>query len=189
MAFADSDGFRLMCPYDEDALDPAVVHEARCSHPLVSHEHGAHASHDFRSSGLLAPFEAPLPPPPAPVEVHSFEIDTLHEVRQIVARAGQRAGLREDRVEDLVLAVNELAANSTLHGRGRGVLRVWRDQDTLVCEVRDRGHIHDPLAGRYKPDAAQSGGWGLWIVNQVCDLVQVRTGADGTVVRAIMRPG
>ncbi len=96
VAFADSDGFRLMCPYDEDALDPAVVHEARCSHPLVSHEHGAHASRDFRSSGLLAPFEAPLPPPPAPVEVHSFEIDTLHEVRQIVARAGQRAGLRED---------------------------------------------------------------------------------------------
>jgi anti-sigma regulatory factor (Ser/Thr protein kinase) len=82
-----------------------------------------------------------------------------------------------------------LAANSALHGRGRGVLRVWRDQDTLVCEVRDRGHIHDPLAGRHKPDTAQRGGWGLWIVNQVCDLVQVRTGADGTVVRVLMRLG
>jgi anti-sigma regulatory factor (Ser/Thr protein kinase) len=104
-----------------------------------------------------------------------------------VARAADRAGFVPQRTQDLVLAVNELAGNSTRHGSGRGVLRVWREDEMLVCEVRDRGRIADPLAGRQRPDHESEGGWGLWIVNQVCDLVQVRSGSDGTVVRAHMR--
>jgi anti-sigma regulatory factor (Ser/Thr protein kinase) len=122
-----------------------------------------------------------------PAEVLAFELGSLGEVRHLVARAGERARLPEERVGDLVLAVNELASNSTKHGSGRGVLRVWRDRDTLVCEVRDRGRIGDPLVGRQRLDLDRDAGWGLWIVNQVCDLVQVRTGSDGTVVRALMR--
>jgi len=39
------------------------------------------------------------------------------------------------------------------------------------------------LAGRVRPSVAQPNGRGLWLVNQLCDLVQLRTLADGTVVR------
>jgi anti-sigma regulatory factor (Ser/Thr protein kinase) len=59
---------------------------------------------------------------------------------------------------------------------------VWRDGDALVCEVRDRGQLGDPLAGR-RPTPEQPDGRGLWLVNQLCDLVQLRSSASGTVVR------
>jgi anti-sigma regulatory factor (Ser/Thr protein kinase) len=82
-----------------------------------------------------------------------------------------------------VLAVHEIAANSIRHGGGRGTLRVWRDGGSLVCEIRDRGHIRDPLVGRTRPLPNATGGRGLWIANQICDLVQIRSTAAGTVVR------
>jgi anti-sigma regulatory factor (Ser/Thr protein kinase) len=87
------------------------------------------------------------------------------------------------RVDDLVLAVNELASNSIYHGGGVGKLRIWRDGETLLCEVRDRGRITEPLVGRVKPAPEQWTGRGLWLVNQVCDLTQIRSDAAGSVVR------
>ena len=82
-----------------------------------------------------------------------------------------------------MLAVNEVATNSIRHGGGRGVLRIWHAAGALVCEVADSGRIADPLAGRQRPVSGQSGGHGLWLCNQICDLVQVRTFATGSVVR------
>jgi anti-sigma regulatory factor (Ser/Thr protein kinase) len=89
-------------------------------------------------------------------------------------------------IGDLVLAVNEVAANSIAHGGGSGTLRVWRDGGALVCEVSDRGHLDDPLADRRRPAPGQDGGRGLWLANQLCDLVQVRSFATGTTVRLHM---
>lgn len=79
----------------------------------------------------------------------------------------------------------ELATNSVRHAEGLGVLRTWDTPDTLVCEVRDDGRIRDPLVGRARPREGQADGVGLWLVNQVCDLVQVRS--SGSVVRLHMR--
>ena len=84
----------------------------------------------------------------AGAETLGFERATLAEVRRLVAEVSERAGLPPSRREDLVLAVNELATNSVRHGGGHGIVRVWRDEDALRCEVRDRGRIDDPLVGR-----------------------------------------
>jgi anti-sigma regulatory factor (Ser/Thr protein kinase) len=93
------------------------------------------------------------------------------------------AGVKAARAEDLVLAVNELATNSIRHGGGRGVVRAWREPDAFVCEVRDEGRIDDPLAGRATPDDVRKSARGLWLVNQLCDLVQLRSLRDGCAVR------
>ena len=93
------------------------------------------------------------------------------------------AGLNPDRTADLVLAVDEVASNSLRHGGGRGTLRIWREQGALVCEVRDAGRFEDPLAGRERPALDRDGGRGLWMVNQLCDLVQLRSFPSGAVVR------
>ena len=53
--------------------------------------------------------------------------------------------------------------------------------------MRDRGRFEDPLAGRRRPSGAQVGGYGLWLANQVCDLVQLRSHEDGSTVRVHMR--
>jgi hypothetical protein len=68
-------------------------------------------------------------------------------------------------------------------------MRVGRARDTLVFEVADGGRIADPLAGRRRPPGSQQGGHGLWLCNQVCDLVQLRTFAGGSVVRLHTRLG
>jgi hypothetical protein len=77
-------------------------------------------------------------------------------------------------------------SNSLHHAQEDGVLRVWEDPEGLVCEVRDGGHILQPMIGREEPSIGQVGGHGIWLVNLVCDLVQVRSSADGSTVRMHM---
>jgi anti-sigma regulatory factor (Ser/Thr protein kinase) len=69
------------------------------------------------------------------------------------------------------------------------VLLVWRTEEHLVCEVRDDGRIDDPLVGRRMPGPEVEGGRGVWMANQLCDLVQVRSSDQGTVVRVLVRFG
>jgi anti-sigma regulatory factor (Ser/Thr protein kinase) len=190
LAFTDADGFRRLCPYDAAALDAEVIHAACGSHPSVVDDGGRRDSAHYRGADeLLAPFDAPLPVHRASAETLGFENDGLPEVRRLITGGARAAGLSADATQDLLLATSEIAANSIRHGGGRGVLRVWQDDGALICEIRDPGHIRDPLAGRRKPAPGRPGRWGLWLAHRVCDLVQVRSGADGTIVRMHMRAG
>jgi anti-sigma regulatory factor (Ser/Thr protein kinase) len=94
--------------------------------------------------------------------------------------------LAPERTSQLVLAVNELATNSIRYGGGAGCLCVWREADTLMCEIRDNGLIQEPLAGSRCPAPEALSGRGLWLVNQLCDLVQIRSSQTGTTVRVHM---
>lgn len=64
---------------------------------------------------------------------------------------------------------------------------MWHDRESVICEVCDAGRIMDPLAGRRRPAKDPVGGRGLWIANQLCELVQVRTFLTGSVVRLHVR--
>jgi anti-sigma regulatory factor (Ser/Thr protein kinase) len=130
---------------------------------------------------------APLAPPPAAVAALPVNPTTLASVRTFVRRQAAEHGLTGARLDDLVLAVNELATNTIRYGGGKGTACMWREGSTFYCEVADSGTLTDPLAGRYPPPVAAEGGRGLWLVNQLCDLAQVRTVPSGTVVRVHMR--
>ncbi|MGN6634120.1 MAG: anti-sigma factor RsbA family regulatory protein, partial [Oryzihumus sp.] len=175
----------LRCPYEADALDGAVIDEAHRSHPQLVERGEEHGSTSYGGMAhIRAAFELPLPEPAAAhVDVEAFGVADLGRLRALVRERAHEVPLGQDRVEDLVLAVHEVSANSVDHGGGGGVLRVWREADRIVCEVRDRGRIHDPLVGRRTPTGEQGRGRGLWLANQLCDLVQIRSLADGTVVR------
>ncbi len=124
-----------------------------------------------------------LPPPQSRPEVLAFGLGELGEVRRRVAGAAGRSGLDSREAADLVTATNELAANSVVHGGGNGTLRLWSEGNELLAEVEDRGLIEEPLVGRLRPVLSQEGGRGLWLANQLCDLVQIRSGRGGTRVR------
>jgi anti-sigma regulatory factor (Ser/Thr protein kinase) len=190
LAFADAPGFWLICPYDVEALGPDVLADARCTHPYVIEEGTEAASAVYGADRIAASmFDEPLlAPPPGAYEV-AFDQDSLQAMRAFVGELAFDAGILGNRRDDLLLAVNELATNSVRHGGGEGVLRVWHEGHSLVCEVADSGHIEPPLTGRFRPRAGGLSGFGLWLVNQVCDLVQVRAGGDGNVVRMRMRRG
>jgi anti-sigma regulatory factor (Ser/Thr protein kinase) len=190
LAFAGAEDFWLLCPYDVDALGADVVEKAHHSHPTVVADGAARVSATYEDLGAVAgPFADPLPERPADADELAFAIGTLGAVRRLVSERARDAGLDERSAHDLVLVVNEAATNSIRHGGGRGVLRVWEGDGALVCELSDAGRIGDPLAGRQRPAGDQAGGHGLWLCNQVCDLVQLRTFATGSVVRLHMRRG
>jgi anti-sigma regulatory factor (Ser/Thr protein kinase) len=187
VAFAEGSPFRLLCPYDTAALDDAVIDEAVRSHPVVVEDGERRKSDAYRGlAAFAAPFSEPLPAPPASVQELEFDAGTLRSLREVVTTRATEAGLNEARANDLVLAVNEVATNSVRHGGGTGTLRVWRGTRWLVCEIEDSGVIGDPLAGREEPRGEQHSGRGLWIANQLCDLVQVRSYATRSVVRLHM---
>ena len=91
--------------------------------------------------------------------------------------------------ENLALAVHELATNSVVHGSGPAALWYWEEPGAIVVEVHDAGFIGDPLVGRRVPDPMQEDGRGVWIANQLCDLVQIRSNKAGTQVRIRMWTG
>ena len=67
--------------------------------------------------------------------------------------------------------------------------RIWREDATLLVEVAAAGHTADPLAGRDCPPPTELGGRGLYVVNQLCDLVQLRSSPAGSVIRIHMHLG
>jgi anti-sigma regulatory factor (Ser/Thr protein kinase) len=185
LAFSGAE-WRLTCPYDEASLPRTVLDEARRNHPFLVRD-GSHGL-SARYRGLedaLRPFDEPLPPPGGPVHELRFgpSMSSLGAVRALVARLAAAAGLDPSRRDDLVLVVNEAATNSIRHGGGTGAVAVWEDGDTIVCDVRDAGRIADPLVGRVRPAPGQGSGLGLWLANQLCDLVQIRPFPTGSVVR------
>ncbi len=187
-AFSHGPSWRLLCPYDLDALDAATIASACSTHRALMHEGVSRRNSAYQPLHRApGPFNGSLPSPPAEREELAFTARGLGAMRSLVARHGALAGLSETLREDLVLAVNELVTNSVQYGGGGGTLCIWQEQDALVCDVRDRGLIHDPLVGRLPPPVDQYGGRGLWLVNQLCDLVQIRSSPDGTVVRVHMR--
>jgi anti-sigma regulatory factor (Ser/Thr protein kinase) len=189
VAFHDDQAWWLLCPYDTAALGAAVIDEARRSHPFVWDGDVRRASPTVRSlDEMAAPFSAPLPDPPGAPRRHVFVgAESLPAVRRIVDEFAAGAGLAADDRAALVLAAHEVAANSVRHGQGEGVLRVWSTDGAVVCEVRDRGRLDSPLAGREHPALDRPDGRGLWLAHQLCDLVQIRSFASGTVVRLHLR--
>lgn len=174
----------LLCPYDADHLSPEVLAAAQLTHgaPVRLGPAGG-GPFSGTESVVLEVFGEDLPEALGDAFVRSFTWDTLRSVHDDVLDRAVAAGISGERSCDLALAVHEVATNSVVHAGGEGVLRIWRRAGALVCEVRDRGRIADPLVGRHQPDVNGQHGRGLWMVNQLCDLVQIRSRDAGTTVR------
>jgi anti-sigma regulatory factor (Ser/Thr protein kinase) len=186
VAFEAQTPFWLLCPYDLEALTADVIDEAQHTHPFIAQGGAWQQSSSFRPVDPARPFDRPVPPRPPDAAWMAFQSGNLGGLRAFVVDQARSAGLSETSAEALMLAVNELATNSIRHGGGRGELRAWRDGGCLVCEVSDSGHITSPLVGRVQPPLDATGGGGLWVANQLCDLLQLYSSARGTVVRAWM---
>jgi anti-sigma regulatory factor (Ser/Thr protein kinase) len=188
VAFADAPELRLMCAYDTDALPDAVIGAARRTHPLVVDSGAVKSNRAYvppdEANGML---HDRLPEPSSTPDEIEFTLEDLNEMRSFVYRHAKATGLDPERTANLVLATSEAATNSLRHAGGQGTLRAWREPDAVMCEVRDDGRIESPLVGQERPLPSQLEGRGLWLVNQLCDLVQIRSSASGSVVRLHMR--
>ena len=178
---------RVLCSYDSAQLDPAIIRSARSTHPVLVTDGTAAPSPAYDADRVFPDeWNQPLRRPPDGAATLTFRAD-LASVRAYAASQATSLGLPPDRVLDLVLAVGEIASNTFLHTDAGGTLAIWTAGNELVCQVQDSGHITDPLAGRRRPAADAGGGHGLWLVHQVCDLVELRSGPGETVIRLHMR--
>jgi len=169
-----------LCLYDVDSLSPEVLDAACRSHPYLSEQGTSRPSRSFGPSSWI--FDGVLPEPDATAGALDFDASSLRAVRLSVSDWASGI-LSVGRAADFVLAVHEVAANSVRHGGSTGSLRYWHDGATAVAEVRDHGRIERLLVGREVPSHDDERGRGLWLAHQLCDLVQVRSSADATVVR------
>jgi anti-sigma regulatory factor (Ser/Thr protein kinase) len=177
----------MVCPYSAAGLPGSVLADAACTHPWQAGPYAVAPSATYAGPGAVpAACRLPLPGPPAEAKAIEYRSD-LRPVRAMIAAAGRRAGLPASQVTDLTLAVSELAANTLRHTRAGGVAHAWQAAGEIICQVADSGYIADPLAGLSRQPVDYPGGKGLWLVNQVCDLVEIRTAEGGTVVRLHMR--
>ncbi|MGY6651646.1 anti-sigma factor RsbA family regulatory protein [Amycolatopsis sp. TRM77291] len=180
----------ILCPYDVTRLDARALTDAEVTHPLLIDSTGERASAGYDPDRIITGYNTPLPEPSPTEPAAHTTLDavtgntaSLARARALARDQAQRAGLTDDRVDDVELVVAELVANSVDHGGGQGRLSIWPEAGLLVCEVRDTGHLTDPLAGRRPASPGQLRGRGLLLINLLADLVRLHTGPQGTTVR------
>ncbi|HYH31418.1 MAG TPA: ATP-binding protein, partial [Pseudonocardia sp.] len=174
---------RITCFYPELPLHLEILDGARHNHPLLLVDGQLHHNPRHRAPrDVLADHPAPAPPLLGPPDVRlSFSAWRLHEVRSTVERAMAGAGYEQERVEDVVLAVNEVATNAVEHGTPDAQLSLWTG-DGLLCEIDDGGTLRDPLPGLQAPHPSEPRGRGVWIARQLCDSLHVWADGRGTHV-------
>jgi anti-sigma regulatory factor (Ser/Thr protein kinase) len=191
IAFA-STTVAVLCPYNWSLLDRDVLKDAGRTHPDLLVRGERRRSVLFTDPlAVHAAADHPLAEPPPGAVTLAFGRPDLSALLETVWQVATKADVPTGRVRDLMYAASEVAMNTFRHGGGTGVLRTWPSSQHggLVCEFRDSGRINDPMAGRRDPAASEDDvGRGLWLVNQCCDLVEIRSDQDGTTVRLHVRP-
>lgn len=177
LAMADACGFSLLCPYDISGLDDDVMAAAAQNHPEVHQGASSSPSQHFVDE-IPVQLSDPLAPPPPTAQSVRFGGNDAWSVRRRLADVAAAAGLDGERLEDLAVAISEALTNSVEHGGGTGEILWWSEPDRFVCEIRDQGTIDDPLVGRVRPSPIRAGGRGMWLIHQLCDLVQIRVLPD-----------
>jgi hypothetical protein len=174
--------FWLVCPYDVEHLDGEVLADVDLSHPAIATASSYEGSASYRGKDHARElFTADLPALDAPTsDVWVTEL-TLSTAAEEVTLQAIAADLLSDTVVDLTDVVRELVVEGLGRGSAGVRVRLWDQDEALVCEITDRSVIDDFLVGRRPPST--SGCEPLWFANQVFDLVQVRSGGSGTSVR------
>jgi anti-sigma regulatory factor (Ser/Thr protein kinase) len=173
----------LRCPYDVSALESGTILEAERNHPWVVENGIVHAGVDHHADDPFMCVRQRLAEPAALDWDVIFDVTGVRTVRERVAAHATDGGISRERTDDLLLAVHEVVVSSLRRGGGSGRLRLWRDDASVVCEIRDRGRIVDPLVGCRMPSSTALSGRGMWMVQQLVDLAQVRSSSGGTTVR------
>jgi hypothetical protein len=182
LAFADAPNFTLLCPYDTELLGAGVLREAHRCHPLIADPGGSRISVDYPGLATISAPDLPVLPEPAE-EPTEFAVGSgKAHVRGLLEHHVFAASLGAARTDDLTLAILAVAGGMGRPG-ARQVVGVWREYGSVVAELRNLRAVDDPLAGREWPPPVARAARGLWLANQVCDLVQVRSVGKGAVVR------
>jgi hypothetical protein len=174
--------FWLICPYDAESLGGEVVEEAFRSHPVIIEADTYQGSARYAGRAHVDwMFSSELSAMPGQTRRAHFTQQDVHRLRTYLNLEFYVAGLPENQAADLAEVVHRLASSSLRRGSSGGTVQIWDQPDAVVCEVADDTVVDDPLLGRRVPFGEDHDA--LWVANQLCDLVQLRSTTTGTAVR------
>ncbi|MER6824867.1 ATP-binding protein [Streptosporangium sp. NPDC000563] len=113
--------------------------------------------------------------------------EDLSGLRERLQYHAVQAGMRGERLDDLLLVTNEAVINILEHGGGKGTLAIWQNETHLTVDVTDTLGL---LTTRFVPSERPTGtvrGFGLWLMNQLCDEFAIDQTEQGSRVRLRMR--
>jgi anti-sigma regulatory factor (Ser/Thr protein kinase) len=115
----------------------------------------------------------------------TFTRDTIGQVCTLVRAECVRADIAPRNVEDLLIAVSEIATNAIRYAGGGGSLTLRRVARGVLVEVRDDGPglPASLVIGRPSPDAPD--GRGLWLARLLCKDFDVVSTSRGVTVRML----
>jgi anti-sigma regulatory factor (Ser/Thr protein kinase) len=178
----------VVCPYDDAKLDPGVIADAHCTHPVLwQNGFFEQDSPAYAPDAVWARYNEPLSSDPTAVKYTARKLADLSGARAFAGTYAQWFGLPAQKTADLQLIASELATSSLTQTGGPCRLALWRYDGHLVCEARDRGYLDDPLAGRRPYGSETARGRGLYVVNAVADLVRTHTTPEATTIHAYLR--
>lgn len=125
-----------------------------------------------------------------------LHLPVVPNVELVAAKAvetlGGAIGMDQTRVEAASVAVVEACLNAMEHGGGHMVVRLASENQSgpprLTIEVEDHGGGFDPEVAAAGPSSRVLGcttkrGWGLTLIRELMDEVQIRSQPGRTVVR------
>jgi len=175
----------MICPYDTRTLDPGIVADALRTHPARIAGSDLSPSAEFTDPAQFVRScdTGPLAQPP--VDAAEFGFDgSLRGLRQFIASRADAYGVAGDRAEMLILAVSEVGAYLKNQGPGTAAVRAWEQPGAVVCDFRQPGtSIDDPFLGLRPASLDPGAGDGLWLANQICDWMEIRSGAEGCAIQ------
>ncbi|WP_336216281.1 ATP-binding protein [Nonomuraea sp. LPB2021202275-12-8] len=113
--------------------------------------------------------------------------EDLGGLRSTVRTYAEGAGLSGPRLEDLVLAVNEAAANVLEHAGGVGTVTASSDGGGITVEILDDAGTLTPGHLDTELDTTTPHGFGLWTIRRLCDQVTLDHPAGHTRLRLRMQ--
>jgi anti-sigma regulatory factor (Ser/Thr protein kinase) len=179
-----------LCGYDTQVLPEAVIAAGELTHPYLRRE-GMPAPNPtpVDPAELLRLADADTTPPAGEPAVSIPEVRELHELRGEAGAFLMGAGMPRERVDDVVMAVHEVAINGLRHGEPPVTVRFWAAPGRIDCTVTDRGAgFDDPFTGyvRGGGDLLPEGRFGLWLARQLCDEVVTRRTPEGFTTRLVV---
>ncbi len=139
-------------------------------------------------------------PPEAPAGERPLEFELVLPMKAdaelVAARVAEEvasyASVDKDTVDRIKMAIIEACINAFEHGgsdRGKVRLRYILSPERIELFVQDEGKGFRPLQAG--DESRRNRGWGLKLISELVDDVEITTGEDGTTVRMVkdLRPG
>ncbi|MFF5205299.1 ATP-binding protein [Streptosporangium sp. NPDC000396] len=112
--------------------------------------------------------------------------DDLTALRERLLLHATQAGMHGERLDDLLIAVNEAVINVLEHGGGQGTVSVWHNDTSITVDITDAaGHLAAQDVPPKRPTNTTRG-FGLWLMSQLCDEFTIHQAEGSSRVRLRM---